>query len=94
MCLTLDEYLQEGLERDWSRAPRIRTFIEKWAVIQNSHDAPMYERLVRKIRKDVDRLVSCSPNIEGEAQESSQAACTHPILDILAGHARPHPQPF
>jgi hypothetical protein len=34
----------------------------------------MYERLVRKIRKDVDRLVSCTPNIEGEAQESSQDA--------------------
>lgn len=72
------------LELDWSQAPRIREFIEKWAVIQHSHDAPMYERLLRKIRKDVDHLVGFTPNI-GEALDTppDDVVSTQPLTPWL-----------
>jgi hypothetical protein len=42
---------------NWSESSPVHQIVEKWAAIQNSQDsAAMYDRLIRKICKEVDYL--------------------------------------
>ena len=59
-------------ENDWEDL--IHEFLEKWAATQSSHDAStMYERLMGKIVRAVERLASFAPNADGEPQDPSNA---------------------
>ncbi|KAK4208982.1 hypothetical protein QBC37DRAFT_451409 [Rhypophila decipiens] len=58
-----------GLERDWNQTTAVHEFLQKWAAIQRSSASHMYERLVRKICRDVDHLFNFVPSQDGELEE-------------------------
>ena len=65
------------LERDWSESWPMRQFIEKWAEIQNSRNAAaMYDRLIRKICREVDQLLDLvSPDSAPDAEIEGATVC-------------------